>query len=167
VLGVWTLNTNVTGMDALVGEAIAKAGFGGVLEQRQQCVQLAHGRGSSCNSIFPPAWLTRPPGPLVGVNFSQLAFSDITKQFKGPGTVISYGSSPGLTIVPHRRCRSPADLRVRPGGVRSTKAVMLVGAWASRATASPPRPSRGASSRARDSDEDVALAGRPDFNRRA
>jgi len=81
-----------------VAEAIAKAGSAAFLSSDNNAFS-SRTAGFIVQQHFPPGVGNTPPGPLVGVNFSQLAFSDINK-FKGPGTVISYGSSPGLTIVP-------------------------------------------------------------------
>ncbi|MDR3458351.1 MAG: heme-binding protein [Verrucomicrobiae bacterium] len=98
VLGVWALNTNLTSTDDLVAEAIAKAGTAAFLSSDNNAFS-SRTAGFIVQQHFPPGVANTPPGPLVGVNFSQLAFSDINK-FKGPGSSISYGSSPGLTLVP-------------------------------------------------------------------
>ena len=98
VLGVWGLNTNLTATDPLVGEAIAKAGTAAFLSSDNNAFS-SRTAGFIVQQHFPPGIENTPPGPLVGVNFSQLGFSDINK-YKAPGSVISYGSSPGLTLVP-------------------------------------------------------------------
>jgi uncharacterized protein GlcG (DUF336 family) len=97
VLGVWGLNTNITTADPLVAEAIAKAGTAAFLSSGNNAFS-SRTAGDIVQQHFPPGIANTAPGPLVGVNFSQLAFSDINK-FKAPGSVISYGSSPGLTLV--------------------------------------------------------------------
>ena len=97
VLGVWSLNTNLLGDDDLVAEAIAKAGTAAFLSSDNNAFS-SRTAGDIVQQHFPIGIKNKPPGPLVGVNFSQLGFSDINT-FKAPGSVISYGSSPGLTLV--------------------------------------------------------------------
>ncbi len=97
VLGVWSLNTNLLGDDNLVAEAIAKAGTAAFLSSDNNAFS-SRTAGDIVQQHFPIGIRNKPPGPLVGVNFSQLSFSDINK-FKAPGSVITYGSSPGLTLV--------------------------------------------------------------------
>lgn len=156
VLGVWAINTNLTAADSLVGEAIAKAGTAAFLSSDQNAFSTRTA-GFIVQQHFPPIAANTPPGPLVGVNFSQLAFSDINK-FKAPGSVISYSSSPGLTLV------CPAGgLAGTPGGVPLYKNGLLVGGVGVAGngvlpTAITPTVIAGA-----DSDEDVALAGQTGF----
>jgi uncharacterized protein GlcG (DUF336 family) len=160
VLGVWALNTNLTGTDGLVGEAIAKAGTAAFLSSDNNAF-TSRTAGFIVQQHFPPGVANTPPGPLVGVNFSQLAFSDINK-FKGPGTVISYGSSPGLTIVP-TPLPITGGLEGTPGGVPLYKGGHLVGGVGIAGNGIAPTAITPALIAGADSDEDVALAGQTGF----
>ena len=73
-----------------MADAIAKAGAAAFLSSGQNAFS-SRTAGDIVQQHFPPGIANTPPGPLVGVNFSQLAFSDINK-LKAPGSVISYGS---------------------------------------------------------------------------
>src|SRR5476651_2450663 len=97
VLGVWSLNTGFTSTSPLVADAIAKAGAAAFLSSGQNAFS-SRTAGFIVQQHFPPGIANAPPGPLVGVNFSQLVFSDINK-LKAPTSVISYSSSPGTTLV--------------------------------------------------------------------
>ena len=97
VLGVWALNPNATAADPLVAEAIAKAGTAAFLSSDNNAFS-SRTAGFIVQQNFPPGIQNTPPGPLVGVNFSQLGFSDINK-FKAPGSVITFSSTPGTNLV--------------------------------------------------------------------
>jgi len=155
VLGVWALNTNLTGTDGLVAEAIAKAGTAAFLSSDNNAFS-SRTAGFIVQQHFPPGVDNTPPGPLVGVNFSQLAFSDINK-FKGPGTVISYGSSPGLTIVP-TPLPLTGGLEGTPGGLPLYKNGHLVGGVGIAGNGVAPTDITPAIIAGPDTDEDVALA---------
>ena len=160
VLGVWALNTNTTAADPLVGEAIAKAGTAAFLSSDNNAFS-SRTAGFIVQQHFPPGIDNKPPGPLVGVNFSQLAFSDINK-FKAPGSVISYGSSPGLTLV----CPAlpiTGGLEGTPGGLPLYKNGKLVGGVGVAGDGVPPTDMTPAVIANPDSDEDVALAGQIGF----
>ena len=120
MLGVWALNTNSSSADPLVADAIAKAGAAAFLSSDNNafCSRTA---GDIVQQHFPPGIANKAPGPLVGVNFSSLGFSDINK-LKAPGSVISYGSSPGLTLVAPPMPIT-GGLRARPAACRFTKMV--------------------------------------------
>ena len=160
VLGVWALNTNLSAADPLVAEAIAKAGTAAFLSSDQNAFSTRTA-GFIVQQHFPPGVANTPPGPLVGVNFSQLGFSDINK-FKAPGSFISYGSSPGLTLV----CPNlpvTGGLEGTPGGLPLYQNGKLVGGIGIAGNGVPPTyvtPPVIANS---DSDEDVALAGQLGF----
>jgi uncharacterized protein GlcG (DUF336 family) len=124
VLGVWAVNTNSSSADPSVAHAIAKAGTAAFLSSGQNAFS-SRTAGFIVQQHFPPGVNNKPPGPLVGVNFSQLGFSDINK-FKAPGSVISYGSSPGLTLVAPP-LPITGGLAGTPGGVPLYKNGQLVG----------------------------------------
>ena len=160
VLGVWALNNSSSSTDPLVAEAIAKAGAASFLSSGQNAFS-SRTAGDIVQQHFPPGILNTPPGPLVGVNFSQLSFSDINK-FKAPGSVISYGSSPGLTLV------SPplpitGGLAGTPGGVPLYKNGQLVGSDSVAGSRVSPLSVTPTVTANPDSDEDIALAGQTGF----
>ena len=124
VLGVWALNTNLLGDADLVAEAIAKAGTAAFLSSDNNAFS-SRTAGDIVQQHFPIGIKNKPPGPLVGVNFSQLGFSDINT-FKSPGSVISYGSSPGLTLVAPPLPLT-GGLEGTPGGVPLYQNGALVG----------------------------------------
>jgi len=160
VLGVWALNTNSSSSDPLVADAIAKAGAAAFLSSDNNAFS-SRTAGDIVQQHFPPGIANTPPGPLVGVNFSQLAFSDINK-FKAPGSVISYGSSPGLTLV------SPTNpitggLAGTPGGVPLYKNGHLIGGVGVAGDGLQPTDITPAVIASPDANEDVALAGQIGF----
>jgi len=160
VLGVWALSTNLTASDPLVGEAIAKAGTGAYLSSGQNAFSTRTA-GFIVQQHFPPGTANKPPGPLVGVNFSQLGFSDINK-YKAPGSVISYGSSPGLTLVAPP-LPITGGLAGTPGGLPLYKNGVLVGGIGVAGNGVSPLSVTSAVIANADSDEDVALAGQIGF----
>ena len=160
VLGVWALNTNSTSADPLVADAIAKAGAAAFLSSDNNAFS-SRTAGDIVQQNFPPGIANTSPGPLVGVNFSQLTFSDINK-FKAPGSVISYGSSPGLTLV------SPplpvtGGLAGTPGGVPLYKGGHLVGGVGVAGDGLKPTDITPTVIASPDANEDVALAGQTGF----
>jgi uncharacterized protein GlcG (DUF336 family) len=160
VLGVWALNTNSTAADPLVAEAIAKAGTAAFLSSAQNAFS-SRTAGFIVQQHFPPGIANTPPGPLVGVNFSQLGFSDINK-FKAPGSVISYGSSPGLTLVA-TPLPLTGGLAGTPGGLPLYKNGQLVGGVGVAGNGVSPLSVMPSVIAGADSDEDVALAGQTGF----
>jgi uncharacterized protein GlcG (DUF336 family) len=160
VLGVWALNTNATAADPLVAEAIAKAGTAAFLSSAQNAFS-SRTAGFIVQQHFPPGIANTPPGPLVGVNFSQLGFSDINK-FKAPGSVISYGSSPGLTLVAPPLPLT-GGLEGTPGGLPLYKNGALVGGIGVAGNGVSPLSVTPSVIAGADSDEDVALAGQIGF----
>jgi len=160
VLGVWSVSANLSTNDTLIADAIAKAGAAAFLSSDNNAFS-SRTAGDIVQQNFPPGIANTPPGPLVGVNFSQLAFSDINK-FKAPGSVISYGSSPGLTLV------SPplpitGGLAGTPGGVPLYKNGHLVGGIGVSGDGLQPTDITPAVTANADANEDVALAGQIGF----
>ena len=160
VLGVWALNTNSSSADPLVADAIAKAGSAAFLSSDQNAFS-SRTAGDIVQQHFPPGTLNTAPGPLTGVNFSQLAFSDINK-LKAPGSVISYGNSPGLTLVP---VPTPftGGLAGTPGGLPVYKNGSLVGAIGVSGDGLQPTDITPGVITSPDANEDVALAGQTGF----
>lgn len=160
VLGVWAINTNTTSASPLVAEAIAKAGTAAFLSSDNNAFS-SRTAGFIVQQHFPPGIANTPPGPLVGVNFSQLQFSDINK-FKGPGSVITYGSSPGTNLV----CPTlpvTGGLAGTPGGLPLFKGGKLVGGVGIAGNGVAPTSVTPSVIAKSDSDEDVALAGQTGF----
>ena len=160
VLGVWALNTNATLADPLVGEAIAKAGTAAFLSSGQNAFSTRTA-GFIVQQHFPPGIDNKPPGPLVGVNFSQLGFSDINK-FKAPGSVITYGSSPGTNLVA-TPLPVTGGLEGTPGGLPLYKNGQLVGGVGIAGNGVSPVSVTPSVIAKPDGDEDVALAGQTGF----
>ncbi|MEN9574347.1 MAG: hypothetical protein RL514_2202 [Verrucomicrobiota bacterium] len=101
VLGVWSVNGAAPAAD-IQANAIAKAGTAAFLSSSQNAF-TPRTAAMIVQQNFPPGVNNRPPGPLVGVNFSQLAFSDINK-YKLPAEagLLTLGSGPAapLTQIP-------------------------------------------------------------------
>lgn len=122
VLGVWSLQ-GAPATDE-VANAIAKAGTAAYLSSDQHAF-TTRTAGFIVQQNFPPGVQNRPPGPLVGVNFSNLPFSDINK-LRGPGSVVAFDATPGNSLVP---VPTPVTggLAGTPGGVPLYKNGQLVG----------------------------------------
>src|SRR5204862_1500234 len=110
---------------------------------------------------FPPGVQNKPPGPLVGVNFSNLGFSDISK-FKAPGSVIVFNSTPGLSLVAPP-LPITGGLAGTPGGVPLYKAGQLVGGVGVAGDGDGATDITPQTIANPDPDEDVALAGQTGF----
>ena len=160
VLGVWAINTNLSSADPLVAEAITKAGTAAFLSSAQNAFSTRTA-GFIVQQHFPPGIANTPPGPLVGVNFSQLGFSDINK-FKAPGSTITYGSSPGTTLVAPP-LPVTGGLEGTPGGLPLYQNGQLVGGVGIAGNGVPPTSVTPSVIANPDSDEDVALAGQTGY----
>jgi uncharacterized protein GlcG (DUF336 family) len=160
VLGVWALNPTISPADPLIGEAIAKAGTAAFLSSANNAFS-SRTAGDIVQQHFPPGIHNTPPGPLVGVNFSQLAFSDINK-FKAPGSVISFSPSPGTTLVP-TPLPITGGLEGTPGGLPLYLKDTLVGGIGVAGNGVAPTAITPALISGPDSDEDVALAGQTGY----
>jgi len=160
VLGVWALNPHSSIADPLVADALAKAASAAFLSSDQNAFS-SRTAGFIVQQHFPPGIVNTAPGPLVGVNFSQLFFSDINK-LKAPGSSFSYGSTPGLSIV---SVPTPitGGLAGTPGGLPLYQNGQLVGAIGVSGDGLQPTDITPAVIASADANEDVALAGQAGF----
>src|SRR6266404_484901 len=120
VLAVWVVRGGTATVDE-VATAVSKAGTASFLSSNQNAF-TSRTAGFIIQQHFPPGVQNTPTGPLVGVGLSNLFFSDINK-FKAPGSVSTFSSTPGLTIVPV----FGTSLDGSPGGVPLYKNGRLVG----------------------------------------
>ncbi len=125
VLGVWSVNGAVPAA-ANTANAIAKAGTAAFLSSGQHAF-TSRTAGFIVQQNFPPGVNNKPPGPLVGVNFSQLAFSDINK-YKLPAEagLLALTASPAAPLTPIATPLA-GGLAGTAGGVPLYKAGVLVG----------------------------------------
>lgn len=117
VLGVWSMNPIPSATAAftnLLAEAIARAGTASFLSSDQHAF-TPRTAAAIVQQHFPPVRTARPapfgtlvgvrnkpPGPLVGVNFSNLPFTDVNR-FKNPSTYIAgmnSGTNGGIVPTP-------------------------------------------------------------------
>ncbi len=160
VLGVWVVNTNTTASDPDVGNAITKAGTAAFLSSDNNAFS-SRTAGFIVQQHYPPGVINTAPGPLVGVNFSQLSFSDINK-YKAPGSVITLGSSPGTNLV----CpplAATGGLAGTPGGLPLYQNGHLVGGIGVSGDGSTALDVTAAVIASAAGDEDVALAGQTGY----
>jgi uncharacterized protein GlcG (DUF336 family) len=120
VLAVWVVRGGAA-TDAEIGSCVSKAGTAAFLSSNQNAFS-SRTAGFIIQQHFPPGVRNTAPGPLVGVGFSSLPFSDINK-FRKPGSIITFSSTPGLTVLPVPK----TSLDGNPGGVPLYKAGTLVG----------------------------------------
>lgn len=123
VLGVWSVNGSNPGTN-LIADAIAKAGTASFLSSDQHAFS-SRTAGFIVQQNFPPGVQNSGPGPLVGVNFSNLQFSDINK-FKNYSSTIAFNGAPGNSVVPVPQPVT-GGLAGTPGGVPLYKGGHLVG----------------------------------------
>ena len=158
VLAVWVVRGGAAS-NAEIATAVSKAGTAAFLSSNQNAF-TSRTAGFIIQQHFPPGVNNTAPGPLVGVGLSNLFISDINK-FRKPGSVISFNSQPGLTILPV----PGTSLDGSPGGVPLYKNGVLVGGIGVTGDGTPP-PIVGFRAEnpfvftaGADTDEDVALAG--------
>jgi hypothetical protein len=100
VLGVWSLSPTPAILDVI--DAITKAGSAAFLSSEGHAFS-SRTAGFIVQQHFPPGIVNRPPGPLVGVNFSNLSFSDVNR-FKDPATydplAFGGGGTNGSPVTP-------------------------------------------------------------------
>jgi len=162
VLAVWVVRGGAAS-NAEIATAVSKAGTAAFLSSNQNAF-TSRTAGFIIQQHFPPGVNNTAPGPLVGVGLSNLFISDINK-FRKPGSVISFNSQPGLTILPV----PGTSLDGSPGGVPLYKNGVLVGGIGVTGDGTPP-PIVGFRAEnpfvftaGADTDEDVALAGQRGF----
>ena len=167
VLGAWSLAPNPSGLDIV--DAITKAGTAAFLSSDQEAL-TSRSAGFIVQQHFPPGIKNTSTGPLVGVNFSSLSFSDVN-HFKDPRTYnpVAFGGggtngSPVVTLA----LSALSGLAGSPGGVPlyDTNGALLGGIGAA-ITGHPPIPElydiQTNAQQRPDVDEDVALAGQLGF----
>lgn len=162
VLGVWSVNgtTPATAdFTNLVANAIAKAGTAAFLSSDQHSF-TSRTAGFIVQQNFPPGVRNRPPGPLVGVNFSSLPFSDVNR-FKDPATFtpgLSSGTNGASVVAP-----ITGALAGTAGGVPLYSSGKLVGGVGVAGDGDGPTDITPTTVLVPDVDEDVALAGQTGF----
>lgn len=160
ILGVWALNPHLQLSDPNVGNAISKAGAAAFLSSDNNAFS-SRTAGFIVQQHYPPGISNAAPGPLVGVNFSQLAFSDINK-FKAPGSIITFGNSPGTNLIAPPLAAT-GGLAGTPGGLplyQNGRLVGGIGVSGDGTVATDVTPTVTANP---SSDEDVALAGQTGY----
>lgn len=121
VLGVWY--TGVRDADPnVVANAIGKAGTAAYLSSNGHAFS-SRTAGFIVQQHFPPGIKNRPPGPLVGVNFSNLAFSDVN-HFK---KFTIRPARPNVPLIEPTPLPLTGGLAGSPGGVPLYKNGVLVG----------------------------------------
>lgn len=123
VLGVWTIRGGEP-TAAEIANSVSKAGTAAFLSSNQNAF-TSRTAGFIIQQHFPPGVFNTAPGPLVGVGFSNLPFSDINrfKQFFGVPPPPIGGTSPGVMGFPI----PGTSLDGSPGGVPLYKNGILVG----------------------------------------
>lgn len=127
VLGVWDVNGMRPPSSGVIAGAVSRAGTAALLSSNQNAF-TTRTAGFIIQQHFPPGVRNTQPGPLVGVGFSNLFFSDVNRikkipaKFKG-ATAIASTLSPGARApgVPF------SSLNDSPGGVPLYKNGELVG----------------------------------------
>lgn len=135
VLAVWDVNGGTAPAAVDVAKAVSTAGAAAFLSSDQHAF-TTRTAGFIIQKNFPPAVANRPNGPLVGVNFSSLAFSD-TNKYKAPEADNTFPSPP-VPGIDDPGSATPADafrsvpftslaLSGNPGGVPLFKNGRLIG----------------------------------------
>jgi uncharacterized protein GlcG (DUF336 family) len=135
VLAVWDVNTGTMPTATDVARAVSTAGAASFLSSDEHAF-TTRTAGFIIQQNFPPAVINRPNGPLVGVNFSSMAFTD-TNKYKAPLPDNSFPSPP-VPGINNLGSATPADffrsvpftalaLSGNPGGVPLFKNGRLIG----------------------------------------
>ena len=176
VLGVWTMDGDTTNVLAILNivDAITKAGTASFLSSDQHAF-TSRTAGFIVQQNFPPTIRNRGTGPLVGVNFSNMSFTDVNR-FKNPHAgrdpLLTTSGTNGASILPPglEFLAAISGLAGSPGGVPLFRDGQLIGGVA--AAGSTRAPARSlipaladlqTRQQQRDADEDVALAGQVGF----
>ena len=166
VLGVRSASPTPASLDVI--DAITKAGTASFLSSDQHAFS-SRTAGFIVQQHFPPGIRNRPTGPLVGVNFSNLSFSDVNR-FKDPGTfdplAFGGGGTNGAPVTP-LGLSAISGLAGSPGGAPLYVGGRLVGGVGAVLTGKPPIPAladiQTSAAQKYDVDEDVAMAGQIGF----
>ena len=166
VLGVWSLAPTPSPLDVI--DAITKAGTATFLSSAGHAF-TSRTAGFIVQQHFPAGIANRPPGPLVGVNFSNLSFTDVNR-FKNAHTWLPFafggGGTNGDPVTP-LALSAISGLAGSPGGVPLYKNANLIGGVGVVITGKPPIPALAdiqmQASQTYDVDEDAALAGQVGF----
>ncbi len=166
VLGAWSVDGTVRALDLL--DAITKAGTASFLSSDQHAF-TSRTAGFIVQQHFPPAIRNRPNGPLVGVNFSNMSFTDVNR-FKNPNLGRNLSSTDSGTNGAAIDGPAPlTGLAGSPGGVPLFRDGRLVGGVGVAGTTNSSRRSPFPAlsdiqiRTRRDADEDIALAGQVEF----
>ena len=169
VLGVWSVDgTPPSALDVL--DAITKAGTASFLSSDEHAF-TSRTAGFIVQQHFPPGIRNRPTGPLVGVNFSNMSFTDVNRfknSHSGRDTNSTLSGTNGDPVSP-LVLSAISGLAGSPGGVPLFRGRVLIGGVAAAGTTrKPPRSPLAALNdiqirQQRDADEDVALAGQAGF----
>ncbi|MEP2775689.1 MAG: heme-binding protein [Luteolibacter sp.] len=135
VLAVWDVNGGSAPSATDVARVVSAAGAAAFLSSDQHAF-TTRTAGFIIQQNFPPGVDNRPNGPLVGVNFSSMAFSD-TNKYKAPSPANTFPAPP-VPGVNDLGSATPADffrsvpftalaLSGNPGGVPLFKSGRLVG----------------------------------------
>lgn len=126
-LGVWDVDGGTTPAPGVVAGAIARAGAAAFLSSNQNAFSTRTA-GWIIQQHFPPGVKNTPPGPLVGVGFSNLFYSDVNRIKKIPA-----GFDGSASVPPDQSpgARAPGvlftSLQDSPGGLPLYKDGELVG----------------------------------------
>jgi uncharacterized protein GlcG (DUF336 family) len=163
VLGVWSAGSNLPpfSTDALisfsdVANAISKAGTAAFLSSDEHAF-TSRTAGFIVQQQFPPRVNNKPPGPLVGVNFSSMPFTDVNR-YKGPGFDPNLKGGTNGSPVP---MPPTGGLNGSPGGVPLYKNGRLIGGVGVAVEGDDATAIQ--FNQVYDLDEDVALAGQAGF----
>jgi uncharacterized protein GlcG (DUF336 family) len=174
VLGALSLQPSNAVVDGLttnlaVINAITKAGTAAFLSSDQYAF-TSRTAGYIVQSHFPPLIANAAPGPLVGVNFSSLSFSDINF-FKNPAgyqsSAYGGGGTNGTPIATAVELAPLTGLNGSPGGLPLYKSGQLVGGVGAAVRGKGRFPELGdiqlTTGETYNLDEDVALAGQTGY----
>jgi uncharacterized protein GlcG (DUF336 family) len=170
VLGVWTMDGDTTNTLAQLNilDAITKAATASYLSSDEHAF-TSRTAGFIVQQNFPPRIRNRGTGPLVGVNFSNMSFTDVNR-FKNPNVGRDpFSTASGTNGAPIAGPAALSGLAGSPGGVPLFRDGKLIGgvgvAGSTRAPARSPLPPLAdiQTTQRSDADEAVALAGQAGF----